>query len=253
MADDWETAADAAEVAPVAVGGSEIPGTQIKAKKQWDDEDAPEPEPEVVSKGPTPVAKPKALSQAKIEKKRLEMEREAAAEAKSRASDPKQALAHKQALLKQQEDAGKKDIEALFGGSNVGDDGPKREKRSNPDPLKALELKTAAQFDLFANDVAKKILPTDQEKTRKEATTFLKTLLKAFGARLDSDNLREVSSVMTVVLNEKIREEAANKKSKGKKAKSGPALKSLNANTRSSAVEEQQAVASTNTDEYDFL
>lgn len=118
----------------------------------------------MVSKNPPPVVKPKALSSQKLKKKEADMVREAEAEAKARASDPKAAAAHKLALAKMQEDAGKKDVEALFGGSTVGDDGPKREKRSNPDPLKALDLKTPAQFDQFANDIAKKILPTDQDK-----------------------------------------------------------------------------------------
>ena len=127
---------------------------------------AQEPEPEVVSKGPPPPVKKKALSAAKLAKKEAEMVRQAEAEAKQRVSDPKAALAHKQAQLKLQEDAGQKDIESLFGGPTVGDDGPKREKRANPDPLKTLELKTAAHFDLFATDVAKKVLPTDQDKAR---------------------------------------------------------------------------------------
>lgn len=78
-------------------------------------------------------------------------------------------------------------------------------------------------------------------------------MIKSFAQRLDSDNLRELSSALTVALNEKIREETANKKKKPKAKASTAAKVVLNSNANKSAADEQQAASSGTADEYDFL
>lgn len=117
-----------------------------------------------VTKGPVPPVKKKALSAAKLAKKEADLVRHAEAEAKARTADPRAALAHKQALIKLQEDAGKEDVEALFGGLTVGNEGPKGPKTCDPLP------KTPAQFDQFVNDLVNKVLPT-KDKVRDKVCT----------------------------------------------------------------------------------
>lgn len=100
------------------------------------------------------------------------------------------------------------------------------------------------QFDQLATDITTKVLAVDTDQGRKNATGFLKVLLKMCGAHLDSDNLRELSSSLTVVLNEKIRDEASGKK---KKSKAVTPLKTLKVDNNNSTATNDDA------NDYDFM
>lgn len=179
-----------------------LPGAAAEEKKdglKWEGEDEEEEEPAAVASAPSVPrpAKKKTLKEKLREREEAEQRKAVERAAKV---DPLADKLNKQRLVEQSDFAAAKDT---FGGADAGDSA-----------LDSFLPKTEADFIEYAGMVAAKLTNYDNSAYYK---VLLKEVLRKATENLSSEETKQISTSMTVLVNEKQKEEKAKQGDKKKK------------------------------------
>jgi len=184
--------------------------------ESWEDEDKPQPEKPKVQPG---ARKKKTQAELRAEKAaRLAAERAAAAEAEAASKDP----AKKLALRKLQEDSDLAAARDLFGVDGLesdaadviaGDSELMKLAPSKLDKLEAMDPNTEEEFDEYAELLATYVTKHNGNYLY---MYLIKSLMTKITSDFKSDEYKDLSAALSVLMNDKLAQE---KKADGKKSK----------------------------------
>ncbi|CAN8029122.1 hypothetical protein HPB47_000694 [Ixodes persulcatus] len=211
MADDWEKE----DYEPPAFVKKPVAGDRWEGededdvKDNWDDEDE-EKDASATADGapPVPVAKKKKpLAQIiaeKEERRRREAEERRAREEANRTPEDEQA--EKLRRQRMQEEADLELAKEAFGLNQQESDG-----------IDALQPQTKEDFDSLRKALANKLTSCEKSPLY---VAFLDDLLRDLSLNMEPDDLKRLSSSLTAVANEKVKQQKLKHKKKGKKGAS---------------------------------
>lgn len=212
--------------------------------ESWDAAEDSEEEREKAKKAAEAKAKAEAEAKAnhksksqRIEERRQENLRRRLAEEEEESSDEEETEAEKRARLRESEKASDmKHAEELFGGAGEGNKRTTAKAvtvQQGDDPADAIDLSSLKLFNPTTlpqfNKLKEALVPLFLEISKKpHYASFLQDFNKQVAKDLSSDQMKKVSSTLTAMSNEKLKEEKAADKG-GKKTKAAKTKASLSA------------------------